>query len=90
MVVNAELNKEKLNLKVQSLEGVNSNTLRVMNHVSSHESRISIMPYLHHIATCDTEQSRTKVFAALRKKKGMKYPLPVPSPNPNLNCNTKP
>ena len=41
----------------------------VMNHVSSHESRFSIMSHLHHIATSDTEQSKTKVFVTLRKEK---------------------
>ena len=47
-----------------------------MNHVSSHESRITITSHLHHIATSDTEhasgqESKTKVFVTLRKK--MKY-----------------
>ena len=42
------------------------------------------MPHLNHIATSDTEQSKTKAFVTLRrKKKGMKYPLPAPSPSPN-------
>jgi len=28
--------------------------IKVMNHVSCHESHISIMSHLHHIATSDT------------------------------------
>ena len=67
-------------------------TDRVMNHVNSHESRITITSYLHHIATSDTEQAsgqegKTKVFVTLRKKK--QYPFPVPNTTPTPTCNTK-
>ena len=64
-----------------------------MNHVSSHESLITITSHLHHIATSDTEkvsgqESKTKVFVTLSKKK-MKYPFPVPNPTPTPTYNTK-
>ena len=57
-----------------------------MNHVSSHESRITFTSHLHHIATSDTEQpsgqeSKTKVYVTLRKKnESLKNEISIPCP----------
>jgi len=39
------------------------------------------MSHLNHIATSDTEQSKTMVFVTLRQEKKGEYPFPAPSPN---------